>query len=69
MDDKTKAAHAHISSTCPICHTQWLSVYRKPGQECLDQSQGQKRPCVGRVILTSKWERAERRAGITAATS
>lgn len=44
---------------CPICKCFYSQIARKPGQECQDQSHGQKRPCVGRVILEEKFKRAE----------
>ena len=51
---------------CPICRTVYrrfpdvdFTKHWRPGGKCRDLSQGQTRPCVGRLMLLTDWERAE----------
>jgi hypothetical protein len=46
-------------TVCPICLTWYSAAWRTPGTRCDDLSQGQERPCVGRVIPAGEFERAE----------
>jgi hypothetical protein len=47
---------------CPVCGT-WWNLGQRPGAKCRDWSQGQARPCVGRLIPAAEFERAEWRTG------
>lgn len=46
-------------TVCPVCTCMWAIEARKPGALCLDQSRGQERPCVGRVMTEPSFYRAE----------
>jgi len=48
-----------MEMTCPICQTGYARSLRKAGSVCGDLSQGQKRPCVGRVMPTKQYRAAE----------
>ncbi len=43
---------------CPICLTGYSLIVRS-GSRCGDLAQGQKEPCVGRVIPKEEFDRAE----------
>lgn len=44
---------------CPVCLMGYGEVIRKAGQRCGDSSQGQKSPCVGRMIPEEEFKAAE----------
>lgn len=45
---------------CPICHVRYpWTLTRHPGALCLSVSANQVRPCVGRLIAGTHYDRAE----------